>query len=364
VQRDTEPLTYEQVKKQQDIKENIGRGTAAMDLGQKTAELAMGDAAPKGLGLGMGGFIELMNRLASGQGIVEAGGGAATQVASSAVGGSKAVESVLGPSSKGAGIAGLIGSGMKFLGSLLGEKPEDIGIGDAGEYVSTAATLASPHMAFSQGVEGGLKSFYNTGTGVVDLIRTGDTKHLEGTREANLKGDNTSVIQGYAMTGEVISSLISGDTKNLDRIAENSRSGEYGALPQLGSGIGGWLRDNDIPIPGLMSGKERERLERLASDPQLLDGGWDRRSLLDSYGEQMRKKYGEEQWLKIWQGKAEIPQEILQMERGRGDEDRQKMVEQVIEQSRTGAQRQKMIEQMEKIQGKEHVANMINAGLL
>ena len=243
VQRQAVLTAEEQKKRQEAIKENVGKGTAALDLGQKTTELAMGDAAPKGLGLGMGGFIELMNRMASGQGILEAGGGAATQVAASAVGGSSAVTNTLGPASKSANVAGLIGSGMKFLGSMLGEKPEDIGIGDAGEYVSTGATLASPHMAFAQGMEGGLKSFYNTGSGVVDMIRTGDTKKLESVRESNLKGDNTSVIQGYAMMGE----LFSADSDRLDAITEANARGDNGALPQLGSKIGSWARDDAVP---------------------------------------------------------------------------------------------------------------------
>src|SRR5688500_18997716 len=48
------PVQRETTLTQEEIKENVGKGTAALDLGKQTAELAMGDAMPKGYGLGMG----------------------------------------------------------------------------------------------------------------------------------------------------------------------------------------------------------------------------------------------------------------------------------------------------------------------
>jgi hypothetical protein len=224
----------------EDIEKAMGNLTGTMDFGKSASEMWLGDDLPGGFGIGMDMFGEMINRGGSGQGFGEAVGGGLTKALGSGFTGSDLFKTAVGETSKGSSIAGLVGSGMKMLGGWMGEKDEDMGVGDMGEYVGTAGTLASGPALAAQGVQEGLMGLYNTAQSTGDWLAGGGTDKFMKQGEDQLKGKGGSITQGYSMIANLIGSVATGDYSEMDRIGHMSEKGELGALPQLGSKLGDW----------------------------------------------------------------------------------------------------------------------------
>jgi hypothetical protein len=224
----------------EEVEKAIGNITGTMDFGKQASEMWLGDDLPGGFGIGMDMTGEMMNRGASGQGFWESMGGGLTKALTTGLTGSDMWKNAVGESGKGVNITGLVGSGMKLLGSMLGEKDEDIGVGDVGEYVSTGGTLASGPALAAQGVQEGLMGLYNTAQSTGDWLAGGGTDKFLKQGEDQLKGKSGSITQGYSMIANLIGSAATGDYSEMNRIGSMANRGELGALPQLGSKLGDW----------------------------------------------------------------------------------------------------------------------------
>ena len=233
VQRASE-LTPEEVEK------SMGKLTGTMNFGKRLSQTLLGSDLPRGFGIGMDMAGEFLNRGGKGQGTWEALGGSLTKGLASGFTGSGMFKDAVGKSSPGVGVAGLVGSGMKVLGSMLGEKSEDIGFGDVGDYISTGGTLSSGPALAAQGVQEGLMGLYNTAQSAGDWLAGGGTDKFLQQGEDQLKGKSGSITQGYSMIANLIGSVATDDYSEMYRIGNLADKGKLGALPQLGSKLGDW----------------------------------------------------------------------------------------------------------------------------
>jgi hypothetical protein len=225
---------------QEDMEKTVGNITGTMDFGKQASEMWLGDDLPGGFGIGMDMAGEMMNRGGSGQGFWESLGGGLTKALTTGFTGSDMFKSAVGESGKGVSVTGLVGSGMKMLGSMMGEKDEDIGVGDAGDYVSTAGTLSSGPALAAQGIQEGMMGLYNTAQSAADWATGGGTGKFLKQGEDQLKGKSGSITQGYSMLANLVGSAATGDYSEMHRIGSMADKGELGALPQLGSKLGDW----------------------------------------------------------------------------------------------------------------------------
>jgi hypothetical protein len=234
------------------VVENIN---STVEFAKNVAGMALGESMPRGIGIGGDVLGEMMKRSAGGQGRWENLGGTLTRGLGALFGESKAFEKAVGASGTGFNVASLIGSGMKMLGALTGEKESEIGVGKVGEYVSTGATLASAPSLVKQGVQEGVMGLYNTAQGVADWAAGGGTDKLLQQGEEQLKGKSGSITQGYSMIANLAGAAATGSFgREANRIGEMADKGQLGALPLLGSKLGDkmfnligpapkWLRD-------------------------------------------------------------------------------------------------------------------------
>jgi len=224
----------------EEIEKSMGKLTGVMNFGKRASQMMLGSDLPKGFGIGMDMVGEFMNRGGRGQDTWEALGGGLTKGLAGGLTGSDMFKGVAGKSSPGVGVAGLVGSGMKVLGSMLGEKSEDIGFGDVGDYISTGATLSSGPALAAQGVQEGLIGLYNTAQSTGDWLAGGGTGKFLQQGEDQLKGKSGTITQGYSMIANLIGSAATGDYSEMHRIGSLADKGKLGALPQLGSKLGDW----------------------------------------------------------------------------------------------------------------------------
>lgn len=220
----------------------------------------LGDDLPGGFGVGLESLSEVMKRGGKGQGTGEVvGGGLVKALMSGLLKGSGpkvALESIgdkkgllrtlksIGAKKDLSSTLGIGGGALKMLGGMLGEtKGPKIGVGDAGEYAGTLANLVNPENMAKQGIQEGTMDLYNTLQSGGDWLATGNTAKFKEQGESQLKGDSGSITRGWSMIANVIGSVVTGDSSEMDRIGKMADKGELGALPKLGSKLGDKLAD-------------------------------------------------------------------------------------------------------------------------
>ena len=207
----------------------------AMSIGEDSV---IGDLP--GLGIGMDAIGEVLGRGNRGEGGAEAVGGGLTKGLTSYMldQSSEAFSGV--EANKGAsGGLGLLGSGLKALGGILGEQPgREFGFTDYGEYADVLGKMVNPKELAAQGVQEGMMNWYNLAQGGADYFATGQTDALEQMGEEQLKGSVGPITQGYSMLANLAGSAAIGDYSEMYRISSMAEQGELGSLPKLGSWLG------------------------------------------------------------------------------------------------------------------------------
>jgi hypothetical protein len=193
-----------------------------------------------GLGIGMDALGEVLGRGSRGEGSAEAIGGGLTKgltghMLNQSEEAFSGVESNKGLSSG----LGLVGSGLKAIGSIRGEQPSsEFGFTDYGEYADVLGKMVNPKELATQGVQEGMINWYNLAQGGADYFATGQTDALEAMGEEQLKGSVGPITQGYSMLANLAGSAAIGDYSEMYRISDMADQGELGSLPKLGSWLG------------------------------------------------------------------------------------------------------------------------------
>jgi len=98
---------------------------------------------------------------------------------------------------------------------------------------------ATPSSFATSVVSNAGRGLWNTGKGIF----TGDWDSLKQQGHDLTHGKAGAPLQGYAVAVEGAAALLSGDQDEINRIADENRSGKRGRLAQWGSYLGGGLRD-------------------------------------------------------------------------------------------------------------------------
>jgi len=220
--------------------------SASSTIGLASSILSQGENSimddTPGIGVGYGAIGEALSRGGRGESVYESVGGGLTSALTSGLlhmaGPKQALKTVTG-SDRLSGGAGLMGSALKFLGTVTGEKSSsEFGLNDAGEYVDLLSKAASPTELAKQGISEGFMGIYNLAQAGGKSIAEGSTDPFIGLNDKNLKGETGPVTQGYSMIANAVGSAVTGDDTEMNHISDKAHSGDLGALPKLGDKIG------------------------------------------------------------------------------------------------------------------------------